>query len=215
MNDGNAEMKVPPFPNEYRASGLLLHVTSLPSRYGIGDLGPSAITWVDRLHDAGQGWWQSLPLGPTGYGNSPYQPMSSFAGNDLLISPESLISDGLLAEKDCEANFPSDLVDYDAVVPFKARLLRLAWTRFKSGIRKDLRPAYDEFWSKHQHWLDDYALFRALKAKYKGAYLDWPEEVVQRRPDALAAARTELSDEIEQVRFAQFLLFRQGDQLKT
>ena len=79
---------VPPFPAKYRASGLLLHVTSLPSPYGIGDLGPSAYSWVDRLHDAGQAWWQSLPLGPTGYGNSPYQSLSSFAGNSLLISPE-------------------------------------------------------------------------------------------------------------------------------
>lgn len=88
---------VPPFPPEYRASALLLHVTSLPSSYGIGDLGPSAFSWVDTLHVTVQSWWQSLPLGPTGYGNSPYQPMSSFAGNDMLISPDGLISDGLLA----------------------------------------------------------------------------------------------------------------------
>jgi len=207
---------VPPFPPDYRASGLLLHVTSLPSPYGIGDLGPSAFSSVDRLHEAGQGWWQSLPLGPTGYGNSPYQPMSSFAGNALLISPESLISDGLLAEKDCESHFPSDFVDYDTVIPFKARLLQLAWKNFKSGTRTDLRLEFDEFRNKHEHWLKDYALFRALKAKYDGAYyLDWPEEVVQRRSQALAAACRELADEIEQVSFAQFLLFRQGDQLKT
>ena len=96
------------FPPEYRASGLLLHVTSLPSPYGIGDLGPSAFSWIDRLHDAGQGWWQSLPLGPTGYGNSPYQSLSSFAGNGLLISPEGLISDGLLRTSDCDAHFSSD-----------------------------------------------------------------------------------------------------------
>src|SRR5579863_10128030 len=113
MTQGTREIKVPPFPSEYRASGLLLHVTSLPSPYGIGDLGPSASSWVDRLHDAGQRWWQSLPLGPTGYGNSPYQPMSSFAGNALLISPECLISDGLLTDKDCESNFSADFVDYD------------------------------------------------------------------------------------------------------
>ena len=177
---------------------------------------PSAFSWVDRLHDAGQRWWQSLPLGPTGYGNSPYQPMSSFAGNALLISPESLISDGLLAEKDCESHFPSDVIDYDAVIRFKTRLLEIAWKHFKSGNRKDLRPEFDEFRNKQEHWLEDYALFRALKAKYDGAYyLDWPEEVVQRRPEALATARRELVDEIDQVRFAQFLLFRQGDQLKA
>ncbi len=207
---------VPPFPPEYRASGLLLHVTSLPAPYGIGDLGPSAFSWVNLLHDAGQHWWQSLPLGPTGYGNSPYQPMSSFAGNALLISPESLRSDGLLSEKDCESHFPSDFVDYDAVIPFKVRLLQVAWKHFKSGNCTDLRPEYHEFLNKHEHWLNDYALFRVLKAKYDGAYyLDWPEDLVQRRPEALAAARLELADEIDQVCFAQFLLFRQGDQLKT
>jgi 4-alpha-glucanotransferase len=142
--------------------------------------------------------------------------MSSFAGNALLISPESLIADGLLAEKDCESHFPSDFVDYDAVIPFKARLLQVAWKHFKSGNRTDLRAEYDEFRNNHQQWLNDYALFRALKAKYDGAYyIDWPEEVVQRRPEALAAARRELVDEIERVCFAQFLLLRQGDQLKT
>src|SRR5271169_5941099 len=86
MSNGNGQ-KVPPFPPEYRASGLLLHITSLPSRYGIGDLGSSAFSWINRLHDVGLAWWQALPLGPTGYGNSPYQSMSSFAGNTLLISP--------------------------------------------------------------------------------------------------------------------------------
>lgn len=212
----NGPVTVPPFPLDYRASGLLLHVTSLPSPYGIGDLGPSAFSWINLLHYAGQHWWQSLPLGPTGYGNSPYQPMSSFAGNVLVISPQSLISDGLLTEKDCEARFPSDFVDYDAVIPFKVRLLQIAWKNFKSGKRMDLQPEYDEFRNKHDHWLNDYALFRALKAKFNGAYyLDWPAELVQRRPEALAAARRELADEIEQVWFAQFLLFRQGDQLKT
>ena len=98
-NDGSP--KLSPFPSSYRASGLLLHVTSLPSPYGIGDVGPAAIAWIDRLSDAGQSWWQALSLGPTGYGNSPYQSLSSFAGNGLLISPEWLIEDGLLRSSDC------------------------------------------------------------------------------------------------------------------
>src|SRR6516225_6122208 len=132
MSDTGGPASIPPFPPEYRASGLLLHVTSLPSRYGIGDLGPSASSWVDLLHLAGQRWWQSLPLGPTGYGDSPYQPMSSFAGNAMLISPGSLALDGLLAVKDCDAQFPSDLVHYDAVVPFKMRLIETAWKNFKA-----------------------------------------------------------------------------------
>jgi len=215
MSKNGGRASVPPFPPEYRASGLLLHVTSLPSPYGIGDLGPSALSWVDRLHDAGQSWWQSLPLGPTGYGNSPYQAMSSFAGNAMLISPAGLISDGLLDAKDCESNFPSDNVDYEAVIPFKNRFLETAWTNFEAGERKDLRPAFDEFSAQQDHWLEDYALFRALKAKYHDAYyLEWPAELVQRKPEALASARRELSDQLDQARFTQFLLFRQGDQLK-
>jgi 4-alpha-glucanotransferase len=214
-SNGRAE-SVPPFPPEYRASGLLLHVTSLPSPYGIGDLGSSAFSWVDRLHDAGQRWWQALPLGPTGYGNSPYQAMSSFAGNAMLISPGSLILDGLLTTKDAESDFAADVVDYEAVIPFKVRLLETAWKSFKAGERKDLRPAYDEFCVQQESWLEDYALFRALKAKYNGAYyLDWPAELIQRNENALDNVRRELANQIDQVRFAQFLLFRQGDQLKA
>src|SRR4029077_20528576 len=185
MKDVGVLTKVPPFPPEYRASGLLLHVTSLPSPYGIGDLGSSAFSWIDRLHDAGQGWWQALPLGPTGYGNSPYQSLSSFAGNALLISPGSLISDGLLQESDGQSHFSGDAVDYDSVIPFKQRLLETAWANFKAGEHKDrdLAPAYDEFCARQAHWLEDYALFRALKEKYRRAYyLEWPAELVQRSP---------------------------------
>jgi 4-alpha-glucanotransferase len=215
MSGTGGRPDVSPFPADYRASGLLLHVTSLPSAYGIGDLGPSAFAWVDRLHDSGQGWWQSLPLGPTGYGNSPYQSLSSFAGNGMLISPDTLIADGLLKASDCEAHFSADVVDYESVIPFKHRLFEKAWTNFKAGERKDLPAAYNEFCAEQANWLEDYALFRALKRKYDGAYyLEWPAELVQRRPDALATARRELASQIDQVRFAQFLLFRQGDQLK-
>jgi 4-alpha-glucanotransferase len=215
---GNGALAVePPFPFEYRASGLLLHVTSLPSSYGIGDLGSSAFSWIDRLHDAGQRWWQALPLGPTGYGNSPYQSMSSFAGNELLISPGSLISDGLLQASDAQPQFSADVVDYDSVIPFKQWLLETAWGNFKAGEPrdKDLRPAFDEFCARQAHWLEDYALFRALKEKYRGAYyLEWPAELVRRSPSALADARRELASQIDQVCFAQFLVFRQADQLK-
>jgi len=216
MSNSGGLVCIPPFPPEYRASGLLLHVTSLPSPYGIGDLGSSAFSWVTRLHDTGQRWWQALPLGPTGYGNSPYQEMSSFAGNSMVISPGGLVLDELLSAKDCEATIPSDVIDYDAVVPFKIHLLETAWKNFKAGRRKDLQAEYDEFCAQQEHWLEDYALFRALKVKYNGAYyLDWPEDLVQRRAGALASARRELANKVDQVRFAQFLLFRQGDQLKT
>src|SRR5690349_23604025 len=110
MNSTGGLASVPPFPPDYRASGLLLHITSLPSPYGIGDLGSSAFSWVDRLHDSGQKWWQALPLGPTGYGNSPYHAMSSFAGNAILISPGSRISERLLKATDREADSASDCV---------------------------------------------------------------------------------------------------------
>jgi 4-alpha-glucanotransferase len=207
---------VPPFPAGYRASGVLLHVTSLPSPYGIGDLGPAAFDWVDRLHDAGQRWWQALPLGPTGYGDSPYQCLSSFAGNELLISPDGLIDDGLLRAADCTPDaFSPAVVDYEKVVPFKVRLLEIARTRFSAGARPDLRPAYERFCQAHALWLDDYALFRALKARYDGTcYLEWPVDLVRRTPAALAQARRELADGIDAARFAQFLLARQADRLE-
>jgi len=215
MSSTGGPTNVPPFPPDYRASGLLLHVTSLPSPYGIGDLGSSAFLWVNRLHEAGQRWWQALPLGPTGYGNSPYQSLSSFAGNELLISPGGLVADGLLEASDCESRFASDDVDYDSVIPFKQRLLETAWTKFKAGTRKDLRPSYDEFCATQEHWLEDYALFRALKTKYGGAYyLEWPEKLVQRNADALAKARRELAIQMDQFRLEQFLLLRQAEQLR-
>jgi len=185
MSSAGGTRSIPPFPSDYRSSGILLHVTSLPSPYGIGDLGPSAFLWVNRLQDAGQGWWQALPLGPTGYGNSPYQSLSSFAGNGLLISPDGLISEGLLQSTDCEFDFTSDVVDYDSVIAFKQRLLVKAWIRFKAGERKDLRPAFEEFCRTQETWLEDYALFRALKTKFGGAYyLEWPNELVERKPNA-------------------------------
>ena len=216
MSDDGRGALLPPFPPGYRASGVLLHVSSLPSPYGIGDVGPAALAWVDRLHEAGQSWWQALPLGPTGYGNSPYQSLSSFAGNELLISPEGLIEDGLLRTSDCEGNsFSPTSVDYDAVIPFKNRLLETAWTNLSAGARPDLRPDFDRFCHDRAHWLDDYALFRALKARYKDAhYLEWPAELAQHTPAALTLAQQELAGKAEQVRFAQFLLFRQWERLR-
>ena len=208
--------KLPPFPSSYRASGLLLHVTSLPSPYGIGDVGPAAIAWIDQLCDAGQSWWQALPLGPTGYGNSPYQSLSSFAGNGLLISPDWLIEDGLLSPSDCAApSFSPSAVDYNTVIPFKHRLLEKAWTNFVRAGSAELRVAFEQFCHEQAHWLEDYALFRALKIRYNGAYyLEWPTELVQRVPKALAQARRDLANQVDQVCFAQFLLFRQGARLE-
>ena len=204
------------FPQEYRGAGVLLHVTSLPSPYGIGDVGPAAFAWIDRLCESGQSWWQALPLGPTGYANSPYQALSSFAGNWLLISPEALIQDGLLGGSDGGGrSFPAEFVDYDAVTTFKRSVVETAWHNFSRGVRPDLRPVYEQFCNSQAHWLDDYALFRTLKTKYNGAYyLDWPSELVRRDPGAMAQARLELDPEIQKVCFGQFLLFRQAARLK-
>ena len=207
----------PPFPSSYRASGLLMHVTSLPSRYGIGDVGPAALAWIDRLQEAGQSWWQALPLGPTGYGNSPYQSPSSFAGNALVVSPDWLIEEGLLRAGEAQPPvFPEHEVDYDAVIPFKQQVLAKAWAHFKSGARSDLRPAFEQFRADEAHWLDDYALFWALKIRFHGVYyLEWPAELVQRQTAALDRARVELADQVGMACFAQFLLFRQTERLKA
>jgi len=133
----------------------------------------------------------------------------------MLISPGCLVLEGLLKVADSEREFSADAVDYESVIPFKNRLLERAWENFNAGERSDLRPAFDEFCEEQKNWLEDYALFRALKAKYHDAYyLDWPEELVQRKPEALASARQELATQIDRVRFAQFLLFRQADALK-
>jgi len=205
-----------PFSLDYRASGLLLHITSLPSPHGIGDLGPAAISWINRLSEFGQSCWQSLPWGPTGVGNSPYQPLSSFAGNALVVSPDWLIEDELLQPNDtAHPAFSAACVDYDTVIPFKHSLLEKAWGHFKAGARADLRPAYEQFCRDQSHWLDDYALFRALKAKFGNApYPEWPDDLVQRNPAALERARLELTAQIGLACFAQFLVFRQTQRLK-
>jgi 4-alpha-glucanotransferase len=132
-----------------------------------------------------------------------------------LISPDLLVEDGLLQANDCRGAFSPTMIDYDVVIPFKHRLLETIWTRFRAGARRDLMPAYEQFCHSRANWLDDYALFRALKTKFQGAcYLDWPADLVQRVPTALERARKDLANEIDQVRLAQFLLFRQANRLK-
>jgi len=217
MSNASSPVGLIPFAPQYRSSGVLVHVTSLPSSYGIGDVGPAAFAMVDRLQAAGQSWWQALPLGPTGYGDSPYQCLSSFAGNGLLISPDCLIAEGLLQAGDCDEarSLRENAVDYNAVIPFKHRLIEKVWTNFRATSHSALRPEYDQFCFEQAHWLDDYALFRALKVRHGGAcYLDWPAQLVHREAAALARARRDLAELIEQVRFAQFLLFRQGKRLR-
>jgi 4-alpha-glucanotransferase len=203
-------------PKPARGAGLLLHPTSLPGPYGIGDLGPVAYEWVDALARARQKWWQVLPLGPTGWGDSPYQSFSAFAGNSYLISPDGLADDGLVNRSDLAGlHFPADRVDYGAAGRFKLDLGARAWHNFRTGSAPALRGPFEEFTTRAAAWLDDYALFAALKETQGGtAWNDWPEDLVLRRPEALARARRELADAVGVCRFRQFLFFRQWRALK-
>jgi 4-alpha-glucanotransferase len=202
-----------------RRAGVLLHPTSLPGPYGIGDLGPAARHWVDCLAQSQQSWWQILPLGPAGAGDSPYQCYSAFAGNPLLISPEWLSQEGLLhPDQYASAYFPEGRVDYPNVTRFKTDLLKLAWERFQNGSFAELKRGWEAFQHEQKSWLDDYALFMALRDAQAGrAWIDWPKEY---RPDpqqgnaSLEAARNRLQGEIGFHQFSQFLFYRQWNQLK-
>ncbi len=199
-----------------RSAGILLHPTSLPGPCGIGDLGPAAYAWVDALARARQSWWQVLPLGPTGYGDSPYQCFSAFAGNPNLISPELLVHEGLLRSADLVGgNWPADHVEYERVIPYKAGLTAKAWDNFRAGAGAALHAPFEEFRNREADWLDDFALFLALKEAHGGgSWFDWPEEFIQREPAALARARQELAGPIELHRFRQFLFYHQWRALK-
>lgn len=199
-----------PFP---RASGLLLHPTSFPGRFGIGDLGAEAYRWVDFLKSADQTLWQILPLGPTGYGDSPYQCFSAFAGNPFLISPERLVEDGLLTKADLETapNFPIDKVDFGPVIIFKLALLDRAYELYKRGAgNAAVRAEFEQFKQEQKYWLNDFALFMALKEAHGGAvWSTWELDLVTREAAALEAAYKQYADAVESQRLRQFLFFRQ------
>ena len=201
-----------------RASGILLHPTSLPSPYGIGDLGPQAYAWVDFLAGSGCKLWQVLPLGPTGYGDSPYQCFSAFAGNPYLISPEFLLRDDLLHPNDLveKTNFPAGRVDFGVLIPWKLNLLERAFIRFSSDPQPALQKTLNSFCAENSSWLDDYALFMALKEAHGGGSWDgWPASLRRREPKALAEARVSLALHVLRFSFCQFLFFRQWQALKT
>ena len=198
--------------NPFRGSGIICHVTSLPGPHGIGDFGEAAFRHVEWLARGAQSHWEVLPLGPVGPGNSPYASPSAFAGNPLLISLPWLVGDGLLDPVHIEAapGFSASRVDYDAVRAFKLPLLHEAFNRFRRGAGAELRPAFEAMLTDHEHWLDDYALFVALKEEFLGAaWSDWPEDVALRQPEALRAARERLADEVNAHKFMQFLFDRQ------
>ena len=199
-----------------RISGILLHVTSLPGPYGIGDLGPAAHEWVEAFARAGQGCWQMLPLGPPGSGDSPYQCYSAFAGNPMLISPDRLVADCLLTSTAVQPpNLDANAVDFPGVREFKTRLLTEAWQAFQDGAARPLRASFKRFCAAEAAWLDDFALFMALReAQGSASWTDWPRELVLRRPGALRDARAELADAVGRHQFTQFLFFGQLDDLR-
>jgi 4-alpha-glucanotransferase len=201
-----------------RSSGILLHPTSLPGPFGVGDLGPEAYAFADFLRDSGQSLWQVLPLGPTGYGDSPYACYSAFAGNTLLISPEQLLADGLLSRADLASahSKTSESVDFAQAHALKNELLRKAYEHYKRTTDTVLRSAFETFAQQYSVWLEDYALFRALKDAHDGiAWNNWELALVRRTPAALDRAREERRHEVEAQMFYQFLFFRQWFALKT
>ena len=201
-----------------RLSGILLHPTSLPGRFGIGDLGPEAQRFLDFLAETGQGLWQVLPLGPTGFGDSPYQCFSAFAGNPLLISPELLVDEGLLSNRDLASlpRFPEREVDFGKVIPWKRRLLGRAAKRFLADATPAQRGEFEEFEKRRADWLPDFALFMALKDAEGGAvWTRWPKELAERRSAALERWREAHAQEVAGVALQQFFFFRQWSALKS
>lgn len=198
-----------------RGSGILLHITSLPSQFGIGDLGKGAYKFVDFLKDTKQSFWQILPLNPTEnfYFNSPYHGTSAFAGNTLFISSEILFEEGLLEKGNLEnlPQFSNDKVEFDKVIELKKSFFEIAFGKFKI---KSLQYEFEDFCLNNSSWLDDFALFRVLKGRFGVSWGDWPEELRDRNPQALNAVKGELSEEIEKVKFLQFIFDKQWKALK-
>ncbi len=200
-----------------RSSGILLHPTSLPGEYGIGDLGPQAYRWIDFLSACGCSLWQVLPLGPTGYGDSPYQCFSAFAGNPFLVSPEALLAEKLLYPDDLidRPSFPPGRVDFGALIPWKLALLDRAFDRYQDSPSPVLQSELTAFRSAQASWLEDFTLFMTLKEIHGGApWVTWEPELRDRQPEALAAARQQLATGIDRQVFRQFLFFRQWEKLR-
>jgi 4-alpha-glucanotransferase len=201
-----------------RRSGILLHPTSLPGPYGIGDLGPEAFRFLDFLSSARQRLWQVLPLGPTGYGDSPYQCFSAFAGNPLLVSPDRLVEQGVLARSDLTGHpkFPTGEVDFGAVIDWKRALLDRAHGRFEKKAGAASREAFAAFRRRQAAWLPDFSLFMALKEAHGGrAWHTWDRPLVERDPAALDEARLAHADRIAVVELGQYFFFEQWDAVRA
>ncbi|HEY2989893.1 MAG TPA: 4-alpha-glucanotransferase [Candidatus Binatia bacterium] len=200
-----------------RRAGILLHITSLPSSFGIGDLGPAAYRFADFLAAARQTYWQILPLTPTStvHGNSPYDSYSAFAGNPLMISPDLLLGAELLKPKDLEEHppFPSGRVEYKAATAYKARLLDKAFERHESRGATDAE--FEKFCHDQAEWLEDYSLFVALKTHFEGApWTDWPQALRDREKSALTQAKKRCREQVKKEQFFQYLFFHQWKRLK-
>ena len=201
-----------------RQSGILLHPTSLPGPDGIGDLGPECYRWIDFLYDTGCSLWQILPLGPTGFGDSPYQCFSAFAGNPYLVSSALLLDQGLLKREDFldRPDFPTDHVDFGPVIEWKITLLDRAFLRFKRTRSKKLLDSYQSFYSAQSTWLDDYSLFMAIKEVQGGGSWDgWSEDLRNRLPAALEEFKLLNKDTVEKHKFRQFVFFTQWENIKS
>ena len=200
-----------------RSSGILLHPTSFPSRFGMGDMGIEAYRFIDFLVESDQQYWQVLPLGPTGYGNSPYSCYSAMAGNPLLINPEMLRDDQLLADEDFAnlPEFPLDYVDFERAIALKVPLLKKACENFKAKASPMQQKEFSGFCESKENWLEDYALFMALKDNFGGvSWNNWEPEIARREPESLEKWRQQLNDEIYYYKYVQFEFFRQWTELK-
>jgi len=200
-----------------RSSGILLHPTSFPSRFGIGDLGMEAYRFIDFLVESDQQYWQILPLGPTGYGNSPYSCYSAMAGNPLLINPELLRNDQLLADEDFAnlPEFPLDYVDFERAIALKVSLLKKACENFKAKASPVQQREFSAFCESKDSWLEDYAFFMALKDNFGGvSWNNWEPEIARREPESVEKWRQQLNAEIYYYKYVQFEFFRQWTELK-
>ena len=196
-----------------RESGILMHITSLPGAYGVGTMGKQAFAFIDFLEQAGQSCWQILPLNPTGYGDSPYQSCSAFAGNHYLIDLDTLVEEGLLEKGEIEHIdwcWSETKADFGRLYNNRLNVLRLAYGRFQGG------EAFDSFCAENSSWLPDFALFMALKGKYQGQpWYNWDRDLKFRDPDAIWNARQELKEEVRFYSFVQFLFFKQWNALRS
>ena len=201
-----------------RSSGVLLHPTSLPGPYGIGDFGPEAYRFVDFLHAAGQKLWQVLPLNPTGYADSPFQCFSASAGNPMLISLDRLVEQGVLRKDDLRTlpMFPVGSVDYGASIHFKLPLLKKSATNFFANAPTDDRGKFDEFCQNNRDWLNDFALFMAVKEAHDlVSWTQWPEDIRKHKPDAVERWCKKLADSIAAQKFYQYEFFQQWQELRA